>query len=100
MEPELNLVVLERDREEVKKLLGECEEEYTRRMQEETNTEKRCALHVDESKTLEAADLGGVTLISADGKIVCKNTFDSKLKLVYEEMLPVIRELIFPAVKP
>jgi len=100
MEPELRLVVLERDKAEVKKMIKECEEEYAKRMKEETNNERICILQVEEGKSLEPQDIGGVSLITSDGKIVCKNTFAAKLKLVYDEMLPVIRNTIFPSAKP
>lgn len=35
-------------------------------------------------------------LIFGDGKIVCDNTMSSRLNLVYSELLPAIRALLFP----
>lgn len=38
---------------------------------------------------------GGVVLASADGKIVCENTLDARLDLVFRKKLPEIRRMLF-----
>ncbi|KAF3448658.1 hypothetical protein FNV43_RR09371 [Rhamnella rubrinervis] len=38
---------------------------------------------------------GGVVLASRDGKIVCENTIDARLDVVFRKKLPEIRKLIF-----
>lgn len=40
---------------------------------------------------------GGVVVTSADGRIVCSNTLDDRLKIGYTANLPVLRELLFGA---
>jgi len=40
---------------------------------------------------------GGVMLTSQGGRIVCSNTLDDRLALVYQSRLPVIREMLFGA---
>ncbi|GAX82621.1 hypothetical protein CEUSTIGMA_g10047.t1 [Chlamydomonas eustigma] len=40
---------------------------------------------------------GGVTLISADGRIKCSNTLDDRLKISYSANLPEIRTKLFGA---
>ena len=40
---------------------------------------------------------GGVVVTSADGRIVCSNTLDARLKIGYAANLPVLRELLFGA---
>ena len=40
---------------------------------------------------------GGVAVTSADGRIVCSNTLDDRLRIVHSTHLPVIRELLFGA---
>jgi vacuolar-type H+-ATPase subunit E/Vma4 len=40
---------------------------------------------------------GGVTLISADGRIMCSNTLDDRLKISYSANLPEIRMKLFGA---
>ncbi|KAG0491815.1 hypothetical protein HPP92_005213 [Vanilla planifolia] len=38
---------------------------------------------------------GGVVLASRDGKIVCENTLDARLDVVFRKKLPEIRKLLF-----
>jgi len=38
---------------------------------------------------------GGVVLASKDGKIVCENTLDARLEVVFKQNLPEIRSLLF-----
>ena len=39
--------------------------------------------------------LGGVFLRSSDGLIVCDNSLDSRVRLIFEHLLPVIRKELF-----
>lgn len=41
---------------------------------------------------------GGVVLASRDGKIVCENTLDARLEVVFRKKLPEIRKLLFSRV--
>jgi V-type H+-transporting ATPase subunit E len=47
-------------------------------------------------KDLNENTYGGVVLTAINGKIVCDNTLSSRLTLVYEELLPSIRAILFP----
>ncbi len=97
MEPTVVLTVAAQDNAAVAKLLPECEKEYESRMTAATNRPQNCVLHLHESAVLKSeVDCGGVTLESKDGRIVCMNTVSSKLNLVYEQLLPKIRHLLFP----
>lgn len=40
---------------------------------------------------------GGVLLTANEGKIVCSNTLDDRLALVYQQRLPEIRKLLLGA---
>ena len=40
--------------------------------------------------------LGGVYLRSHDGVIVCDNSLDSRVRLIFEQLLPLIRATLFP----
>ena len=40
---------------------------------------------------------GGAVLVSADGRIVCSNTLDDRLKISYSANLPEIRTRLFGA---
>jgi len=49
-------------------------------------------------KGVESHDLscsGGVVLASQDGKIVCENTLDARLDVVFQQKLPQIRKHLF-----
>ena len=39
---------------------------------------------------------GGIKLHARKGRIVCSNTLDDRLELVYQEATPEIRKLLFP----
>lgn len=39
--------------------------------------------------------LGGVVVTSTDGRIVVNNTLDTRLRIVEEQQLPAIREMLF-----
>lgn len=38
---------------------------------------------------------GGVVVTSANGKIVCSNTLDDRLRITYAQLLSVIRSVLF-----
>ena len=42
---------------------------------------------------------GGVMLTACHGRIVCDNTLDARVALVYDELLPTIREQLWDAAK-
>lgn len=48
-----------------------------------------------QQRVRHACSLGGVVVISPDGRIVVNNTLDSRLKIVEEEQLPAIRGQLF-----
>lgn len=41
--------------------------------------------------------MGGIVLHTRKGRIVCSNTIDERLQLVYSEAIPEIRALLFPS---
>lgn len=40
--------------------------------------------------------IGGVFLRSSDGVIICDNSIDSRVRLIFEQLLPNIRGMLFP----
>jgi hypothetical protein len=40
--------------------------------------------------------MGGILMHARRGRIVCSNTLDERLQLVYGEAIPEIREKLFP----
>ena len=43
--------------------------------------------------------IGGVFLRSCEGVIVCDNSIDSRVRLIFEQLLPIIRNQLFPVKK-
>ena len=43
--------------------------------------------------------MGGVLLHARKGRIVCTNTIDERLQLVYQEAIPQVRSILFPCFK-
>lgn len=41
--------------------------------------------------------MGGIVLHTRKGRIVCSNTIDERLQLVYQEAIPEIRAMLFPS---
>jgi vacuolar-type H+-ATPase subunit E/Vma4 len=64
-------------------------------------------INVDEGKHLpefhedEGTDssMGGIIMHCRKGRIVCSNTLDDRLQLVYQEAIPEIRTMLFPSFK-
>ena len=41
--------------------------------------------------------MGGILMHARKGRIVCSNTIDERLQLVYQEAIPQIRSMLFPS---
>ena len=55
-----------------------------------------CSIDWFEKRDLPDSSHGGVKLTACSNKIVCDNTMGSRLDLVYSELMPSIREILFP----
>ena len=82
----------------VKKILPAAVKEYVEIIKRESSVtlSPKVTINEDRSKDLPESSYGGVLLTALDGKIVCDNTMSSRLNLVYEELLPSIRAILFP----
>eukprot|EP00543_Licmophora_paradoxa_P004749 CAMPEP_0202453960 /NCGR_PEP_ID=MMETSP1360-20130828/11811_1 /ASSEMBLY_ACC=CAM_ASM_000848 /TAXON_ID=515479 /ORGANISM="Licmophora paradoxa, Strain CCMP2313" /LENGTH=221 /DNA_ID=CAMNT_0049073167 /DNA_START=65 /DNA_END=730 /DNA_ORIENTATION=- len=82
----------------VQKVLPDAVKEYVDIMKKESTVmlEPKVVLNGDRSKDLLDSTHGGIMLTAINGKIVCDNTMASRLGLVYEELLPSIRAILFP----
>ena len=82
----------------VEKILAPAVKEYVEIMKREAGVELKpnVVLNSDRSKDLTESTYGGVLLTAVNGKIVCDNTMAARLNLVYEELLPSIRAILFP----
>lgn len=88
----------------VKQVLPEACSAYMELMQRETNRSYEVEVSVEETEFLpappqhgsyEPSCSGGVMLTSHEGKIRCINTLDERLRLVFAEGIPALRQLAF-----
>ena len=82
----------------VEKVIPAATKEYVDIMEKESGVKlsPNVKLNPDRSRDLAENTYGGVMLTALEGKIVCDNTMSSRLNLVYEELLPSIRAILFP----
>lgn len=86
------------DKKTVEKILPAAISEYVEIIKRESGVTLKptVTLNTDSSKDLGEKSCGGVLLTALNGKLVCDNTMTSRLELVYEELLPSIRAILFP----
>jgi V-type H+-transporting ATPase subunit E len=82
----------------VQRVLGPAVKEYVDLMKRESGVTLKPDVVINENRSqdLTESSKGGVLLTALNGKIVCDNTMNSRLTLVYEELLPSIRAILFP----
>merc|ERR1712216_363172 len=82
----------------VKKVLPDAVKEYVEIMKRESSVLLKpiFTMNTDSSSDLPDSSHGGILMTALNGKIVCDNTMSSRLALVYEELLPSIRAILFP----
>ena len=113
MEPEVNIRCRRSDVQLVERVLETAAAEYKKLMKENVkayaNKDVVLKIVLDEGKYLPefneksetATDscMGGIILHAKRGRIVCSNTLDERLQLVYADAIPEIREKLFPCLK-
>jgi len=82
----------------VTKILPKAVEEYVTIMEKESGVKlhPNVTVNANRAKDLPDSSNGGVKLTALNGKIVLDNTMTSRLDLVYEELMPSIRAILFP----
>jgi len=97
-EMDVTVYCREEDIPVVEKILDDATAEYVEIMERESGIKltPNVQLNQKEEKFLPQSTYGGIMLTAIDGKIVCDNTMAARLKLVYEELLPSIRAILFP----
>lgn len=97
-ENEVTIFCRGEDVKTVTKILPDAIKEYVDIMKRESGVTlaPKVTLNADRSKDLKETSYGGVLLTALNGKIQCDNTMSSRLALVYEELLPSIRAILFP----
>tara|TARA_B110000971_G_C19992236_1_gene492497 strand:+ start:730 stop:1176 length:447 start_codon:yes stop_codon:yes gene_type:complete len=96
-ESDVELYCRSEDLATVKKVVGAAVTEYKQIMKTASgiDVEANVTLNESKEKALSASTGGGVTMTAKEGRIVCENTMEARLKLVYEELLPSIRAILF-----
>ena len=79
-------------------VFGNCEQQFSAILLKETGKEMESRLSLSEFSLEESNKniIGGVFLRSSDGVIVCDNSLDSRVGLLFEQLLPTIRRVLFP----
>jgi len=82
----------------VSKVLPAAVEEYVQIMMRESTVKLTPVVTLNSVRDNDLAEstYGGVMVTADSGRIVCDNTMASRLGLVYEELLPSIRAILFP----
>jgi vacuolar-type H+-ATPase subunit E/Vma4 len=111
MEPEVNVRCRQSDHAVVKSVVDAAVDDYKKLMKKEVKIFKDrdvpCKVNLDEGKYLPEFDenegaescMGGIVLHTRKARIVCSNTLDDRLQLVYQESIPEVRKLLFPSFK-
>eukprot|EP00978_Attheya_sp_CCMP212_P008539 scaffold20005_cov55-Attheya_sp.AAC.10 len=97
-EMEVTVYCRSADKATVAKVLSAAVKQYVEIMLKESGIKLNPIVKINENSARDIDDstYGGVILTAINGKIVCDNTMAARLKLVYDELLPAIRAIIFP----
>jgi V-type H+-transporting ATPase subunit E len=82
----------------VTKILSAAITEYVTIMQRESSVTLQPIVTINQDRSKDLSDTvgGGIVLTALNGHITCDNTLQSRLHLVYDELLPAIRAILFP----
>ncbi|GMH51031.1 hypothetical protein TL16_g00929, partial [Triparma laevis f. inornata] len=94
----VTIYVRAEDVDKAQAVLPQAIQEFVGIMKTKANVDLKpdVTLNSDSSKHLAAETSGGVIATADTGRIVCDNTMKARLDLVYEELLPSIRAILFP----
>lgn len=104
MEPKTTLNARKEDLAVVKKVLPDAIALFKKMIKESTDVTPEIAVEIDEANPLPAGPskgfkgvtcAGGVLLTARRGKIKCSNTLDSRLNIVFDDLKPQVRSLLF-----
>ncbi|KAJ8605952.1 hypothetical protein CTAYLR_010800 [Chrysophaeum taylorii] len=100
-EKEVTVLCRSQDVPEAQKAAPHAVQEYKDIMMKETglNVDPVVTVNTAPNKMLsDAKYCGGVVLTALHGRLVCDNTLDARVQLVYDELLPSIREQLWPII--
>ncbi len=89
LEEDVEIRCLKEDEPLVREVMGVCEREFNQ------DCEVQTKIVISDRNFLTETDLGGVTLTSLKGRIVCDNTLRARLSYCLQLLLPDIRGLLF-----
>jgi len=97
-EMEITVYCRKEDLKVCEKVIPDAVKEYVSIMNKTAGVElkPKVMLNTDRKMDLSQDSYGGIVLTACNGKIVCDNTMKSRLGLVYKELQPSIRAIIFP----
>ena len=101
-EPDVTVLCREADVAVCEKVVPAAVAEYADIIKRETGevVVPKVKINTDPKKVLpEHKCSGGVCLTACNGRIVCDNTLDARIGLVYNELLPTIRTQLWDAHK-
>lgn len=86
------------DKDTIASVLPDAVKEYVEIMVKESGIKLKPVVSINSNpgKNLPETSYGGVVLTADSGKIVCDNTMAARLNLVYVELLPALRAILFP----
>ena len=99
LEPTLQVKCRKEDVKDIQGMVSDLQSQYSKFMLNETGREYECNLEVlTDNFMTDAQDkgCGGVMLYTENNRIVVSNTLNARLDLAFEEMLPLIRQSLFP----
>ncbi|KAL4772615.1 ATPase, V1/A1 complex, subunit E [Aspergillus nidulans var. acristatus] len=88
-EPTVDVRARKKDKDAVKKAIGEAEKDF------KVAVGKEVKINLDEEEPLPDDNAGGVVITGGGGKIEINNTFEERLRLLEIDALPVVRETLF-----
>ena len=108
IEADITLRVRKSDVAIVKKVIDPAVDEYKKMMTTQVKAcmgrDIPCKIKVDEKNFLPEFDesaeqscMGGFVMYARKNKIVCSQTLDDRLSLVYQQAIPAIRATLFPS---
>lgn len=85
MERNINVELKGEHIKQAERLFSNCEKSFSQILQKETGREMESKLTISEYNLEESNKkiLGGVFLRSSDGVIVCDNSLDSRVRLIF-----------------
>ena len=91
-EPYLKIKARKKDFEIIQSMLMDCINEFKEIMMRETKKTMNVELELDNVDFLPETGCGGVVVSNKENKISCIDNIDFRMKLCYEEALPLIRK--------